>query len=76
MDFLVDFFEAIGRIIGTLIDFVIDFFTGIARFFLDLPDYIETVEMYIDILPDSIKVIAVMTLSVTLIFVVVGRRGT
>ena len=75
MGFLVDFFTTIGEIITMVIDFVIDFAKGIVQFFLDLPDYIETVTVYIDILPEAIKAIATLTLSFILIFVVIGRRG-
>lgn len=75
MGFLVDFFTTIGEIIAMVIDFVIDFAKGIVQFFLDLPDYIETVTIYIDILPEAIKATATLTLAFILIFVVIGRRG-
>lgn len=75
MSFLVDFFTKLGDIIGAIIDFVIDFFKGIVQFFTDLPEYVETMYLYVDILPDSIKAIALLTISFTLIFIVIGRRG-
>lgn len=75
MQYLIDFFRSLGEIITSIVDFVIDFFKGIVEFFVNLPDYIETITLYVEILPDSIKAIAVMTISLTLIFVVVGRRG-
>ena len=75
MSFLVDFFKEVGKIITSVVDFLIDFFKGIVQFFTDIPEYIETVSLYIDLLPASIKTIALMTLSFILIFIVIGRRG-
>lgn len=75
MQFLIDFFTQVGEIFTMIVDFIIDFAKGIVQFFTDLPDYVETMYIYVDILPDSIKAIALLTISFTLIFVIIGRRG-
>lgn len=76
MKYIVDFFTALADIISAVVDFVIDFFTGLVDFFLDLPEYIEIAEDFIGLLPEPILVVATMVLAATLIFVIIGRRGT
>lgn len=75
MKYIVDFFSAIAEVITSLVNLLIDTVTSLVQFFLDLPDYILLIESFIELLPASIKVIAVMTLSAILIFVIIGRRG-
>lgn len=75
MSYIIDFFKSLGEIISSIVDFIIDFFEGLVSFFMDLPDYISTLETYIDIVPDEIKVMLLLVLSVSLIFVIIGRRG-
>lgn len=75
MSYIIDFFKSLGEIISSIVDFIIDFFEGLISFFVDLPDYISTLETYIDIVPDEIKVMLLLVLSISLIFVIIGRRG-
>lgn len=73
---IVEFFTELGKIVSSVIQHVIDFFAGLLEFTTSLPEYIELVYDYINILPTSIKAVAVMTVSACLIFLVIGRRGT
>ena len=75
MGAVIDFFKEFGKILSSIVDMIIDFCKGVVQFFTDIPEYIETVSLYIDLLPASIKTIALMTLSFILIFIVIGRRG-
>lgn len=76
MQYIVDFFKALGDIISSIIDFIVDLFTNLFNFFTSIPEYVEIIEGYLDLLPAPIKVFAVMMLASSLIFIVIGRRGT
>ncbi len=75
MSYIIDFFKSLGEIISSIVDFIIDFFEGLVSFFADLPEYLKVLETYVDIVPDEIKVMLLLVLSVSLIFVIIGRRG-
>lgn len=72
---LVNFFTQVGKIIGLVIQWVIDFFAGLVEFTTQIPDYIDTVNQYINILPPGIKAIGASVISLCLLFLVIGRRG-
>lgn len=76
MQYIVDFFKSLGDIIGSVVDFIVNLFTNLVNFFTSIPEYVEIVRGYLDLLPDPIKVFAVMVLATSLIFIVIGRRGT
>ena len=76
MQYIVDFFKSLGDIIGSVVDFIVNLFTNHVNFFTSIPEYVEIVQGYLDLLPDPIKVFAVMVLATSLIFIVIGRRGT
>lgn len=76
MQTIIDFFTEIGKIIDSVIQWLIDFFAGLLEFTTSLPEYIDLVYSYIDAMPDLVSTIAVTTISFTLIFLVIGRRGT
>lgn len=76
MKYIVDFFTVLGDIISAVVDFVIDLFKGLVSFFTSLPDYIEILESYLDLVPTQAKVLFTMVLAAVLIFVIIGRRGT
>lgn len=75
MSYIVDFFKALGDIISSIVDFIVNLFQNLVDFFASIPEYVEIVEGYFDLLPDEIKVFAVMVLATSLIFIVIGRRG-
>lgn len=75
MIYIVDFFKSLGDIISSIVDAIVDFFTGLVTFLTDIPEYVEIVTDFLDLLPAEIKVFAVMVLSVSLIFIIIGRRG-
>jgi len=72
---IVAFFTELGKIVSSVIQHVIDFFAGLLEFTLSLPDYIELAYQYINAMPSTVKLIATATLSMCLIFLVIGRRG-
>ena len=75
MQYIVDFFKALGDIIESIIKFIIDLFTGLYDFFTQIPEYVTTAEAYIDLLPDFVIPFVVMVLAAQLIFIIIGRRG-
>lgn len=75
MQYIVDFFKALGEIITSIVEFIIDLFTGLVDFFAQIPEYVELAEQYIDTLPEFVIPYAVMVLAATLIFIIIGRRG-
>lgn len=75
MSFITDFFSALGEIISSIIDFIVDFFTGLIDFFSMIPEYIDVVFQYLDMIPPEFLVWGSLFLSVSLIFVIIGRRG-
>lgn len=75
MKYITDFFSALGEIIQSIVQFVIDLFTGLVEFFLQVPEYVEIIESYINLIPEPIFSIAVMALAIQLIFIIIGRRG-
>lgn len=75
MQYIVDFFKGLGEIIQSIIEFIIDLFTGLVEFFTQIPEYTETVESYIEQLPDFIIPAVTMLLAAQLIFIIIGRRG-
>lgn len=75
MQYIVDFFKALGEIITSIVEFIIDLFTGLVDFFAQIPEYVDLAENYIDTLPDFAIPYAVMVLAATLIFLIIGRRG-
>lgn len=75
MQYIVDFFKALGEIISSIVEFIVDLFTGLFEFFKQLPEYVGTVEEYIELLPDLVIPFAVMVLAAQLIFLIIGRRG-
>ena len=75
MTYIVDFFKALGEIISSIVQFIIDLFTGLVEFFMEIPEYIEIVEGYIDMLPPFILPFVAMVLAAQLIFLIIGRRG-
>lgn len=76
MQYIVDFFKSLGEIISTIIDLIIDLVEGIIKFFTDLPTYIDLLESYLELIPTPFIVMITMVLACTLLFVVIGRRGT
>lgn len=75
MQYIVDFFKGLGETITPLIKFIIDFFTGLFDFFVQIPEYVEIIESYIELIPEPILPIALLALAAQLIFVIIGRRG-
>lgn len=75
MQYIVDFFKALGDIIESIIKFIIDLFTGLFEFFTQIPEYVTTVEEYTQLLPDFVIPFVVMVLAAQLIFIIIGRRG-
>lgn len=76
MQYIVDFFKALGNIISSIVDFIVDLFEGLVKFFTQLPDYVELLESYLDLVPTPVKVMFTMVLACVLIFLIIGRRGT
>ncbi len=76
MKYIVDFFTSLSEIINTIIDFIIDLVEGIVKFFTDLPTYIDLLESYLHLVPTPFIVMFTMVLACTLLFVIIGRRGT
>lgn len=76
MQYIVDFFKSLGEIISTIVDLIIDLVEGIIKFFTDLPTYIDLLESYLELIPTPFIVMFTMVLACTLLFVVIGRRGT
>lgn len=75
METIINFFKSIGDIIATLGELLIDFVKGTVEFFSKIPDYVEIAYSYIDILPEEIKIIAMMTLSLSVLFLVIGKKA-
>lgn len=76
MQYIVDFFKSLGEIISTIVDLINDLVEGIIKFFTDLPTYIDLLESYLELIPTPFIVMFTMVLACTLLFVVIGRRGT
>ena len=76
MQYIVDFFKSLGEIISTIVELIIDLVEGIIKFFTDLPTYIDLLESYLELIPTPFIVMFTMVLACTLLFVVIGRRGT
>lgn len=75
MSYIVDFFKSLADIITACVDFLMQLITGLVDFFVSLPEYVDIVTDYIEMLPEPMLVIATLVLAASLIFVIIGRRG-
>lgn len=75
MQYIVDFFKALGEIITSIIEFIIDLFTGLVDFFTSIPEHVQTVEEFFELMPEFTVPFIVMVLAAQLIFLIIQRRG-
>lgn len=75
LNIIVDFFTQIGKIITFIVDMVIEYQKALLDFYKNLPSYLQLIESYLNILPSGIKALALLTFAMSIVFVILGRKG-
>lgn len=73
MDFILEFLNAVGNLIITLINFLIDYFQMLISFFTSIPTYINFFTVSIEALPGFVLPFAVFGLYLTATLFLLGR---
>lgn len=75
MNAIVNFFEGIGDIIVSVVDFVISFFSDLGWIINTLLWAVDAIPGMLSWIPDEILVIIMITVSVVVIYKIMGREG-
>lgn len=76
MTWLIDFFKTLGETIVAIIEFVVDFFTGLVNFLASLPSFIRILNGVIGHMPTFLTFFLTISITVSVIFIILGRDGT
>lgn len=75
MEALLDFFAAIGDIIGAIIDFVISLFQDLIFMIQLLGQTVANIPVYFSWLPSPLITTVVLIFSIVVIYKILGREG-
>ena len=75
MDAIINFFEGLGDILLSLVDFVVSFFSDLVWIIQTLTWAMSQIPSLLSWIPEEILVIILGTLSVVVIYKIMGREG-
>lgn len=75
MDAILDFFAAIGDIIGAIIDFVISLFQDLIYMIQLLGQIVVNIPVYFSWLPSTLVTMVVVIFGIVVIYKILGREG-
>lgn len=75
MDAIVNFFEGIGDVILAVVDFVVSFFSDLVWIINTLVWAVAQIHGLLSWIPGEILAIITITLSVVMIYKIMGREG-
>lgn len=68
---IIDFFTQIANILSTVITIVIETFNAVWTILCDIPEYIQLITVYLDMMPGPAKVFGAMMLFYVILFTVI-----
>lgn len=73
LETITNFFTSISDFLTSLIDFLINQITGLLQVFRTIPSVISMFSRAIAFIPPSIAVFATLTITISVVYLVVGR---
>lgn len=70
---IIDWFEGLFEMIGSLIDLVVSLLTSLFDFISSIPTFVETITSAITSMPDLFLGFVGMSLTITVVFIIIGR---
>lgn len=74
MQFIVNFIKELGSILGSLLQFAVSLVNGLINLITALPSYISQLTACVSYLPEQLITWFSIGLTVTVIFLILGRR--
>ena len=72
---MVEFFQGIADVIGSLINLVISLIKGLIQLIGLIPTAVQSLTLSIGILPSILVAFATATITISVIFIIVGRNA-
>lgn len=72
-EMLNNFFSSVSDVIEKIVSFFRGFLDGMVTFFKIIPNAVNTVTSWVESLPTVLKVFAVVTLTISVIYLILGR---